>query len=68
VGNDPVILNQRQLLNYLFLLIIDEYGCAWPIDSNHCIHLIAQLAANQSILIGPPNGENATNGKISIND
>lgn len=66
--DNPLLLYQSQLLHDLFFSIVNESSSPGAVNSYNCIYLVAQFGSNQIVGVGFPNGEDAANRKICIDD
>jgi hypothetical protein len=55
-------------LHDLFFSIVDESSSPGAVNGYHCINLVAQFGSNQIVGVGLPDGEDAANRKICIDD
>ena len=68
MGDNPAILYQSQLLHDLLLTIVNEGGGSWSVNGDDCVNLVAQFGPNEIVGVGVPDGEDAADGKVSIDD
>lgn len=66
--DDPVVINRGNLLNLFGLFVVVDCCCPWTEDGDDCIDLLLELNFDQFSLIYLPNGENASNGKVCVNN
>lgn len=64
----PFVINQCQLLYFIFSTVIKNYGSSWTIQSQYCVFLLMKFGSYELIFMIRPNRKYASNSKVSINN
>lgn len=66
--DDPTIIDSCHLLHFVFFAIVVDGSGARAKNAQNCINLLSQLSSNQIVGVGFPDGEDAANCKIIVDD
>lgn len=68
VRDHPLLFDQGELLHYFAGRVVDKGGCPWAVDCDDCVDLVSECLANEVAWVCPPDGEDASDCEVRIDD
>lgn len=68
VRDDPRVIDGSEFLHLVGFRVVVDAGGPGSEDGDHCIDLVSELVADEPIGAGLPDGEDASDGEVGVDD